>query len=229
MKLTVVIISSVILLFNIIMWIIVIRLIKKEFSAEGTLEEARNEVNKLIMAIDRTAEDDITLIENNREMLQDLLSQIEKKIKLYNNIIDQKEFEKNVSEKLVSMEEESVREEKKKTSNPMKRAANSYAARSKKESEAKNFSLFTENAGTSDFQKQTELFETTVNNDIYGKDVSQGTLQITKAKNQITPKKDTKTQIIDMINQGFSSDIISEKLDVPVIQVEMLMAVNGKI
>ena len=80
MKLTVVIISSVILLFNIIMWIIVIRLIKKEFSAEGTLEEARNEVNKLIMAIDRTAEDDITLIENNREMLQDLLSQIEKKI-----------------------------------------------------------------------------------------------------------------------------------------------------
>ncbi|MCR5699339.1 MAG: hypothetical protein K6G52_06835 [Treponemataceae bacterium] len=226
---TVIIISSVILFFNIIMWIVVIRLIKKEFSADGSLEEARNEVNKLIMAIDRTAEDDITLIENNREMLQDLLSQIEKKIKLYNNILDQKEFEKNVSEQLVSLEDEPVPEEKKKTANPVKRAANSYAARSKKTGEAKNFSLFTENAGTSDFQKQSELFENAVINDVYGKNESQNSLNITKAKNQITPKKDIKTQIVDMINQGLSSDIISEKLDVPVTQVEMLISVNGKI
>ena len=236
----VIIISSVVLVINIVLWIFVIGIIKKEFSVDGNLEEIRIEVDKLIKEIDRVTDRNLTLIDSKTAYLNELMEKTDKKIKLFNSEVSKRDLEKNTlrqisSEMEKTSESKSSETEKnhgsKKSPSVKKNEVVAKAAQSyKKNMGDDNYQLFTENAGTSDFQRSIEVFDMPMTDGEKSQVVTSDTgLKIKISENPIKPKAVSGTQILELADQGFSSDLIAQKLSIPAAEVEMMLALNGRI
>lgn len=180
---TVIIISSVLIIVNVVLWIVFFKKIRKEFSGQGSLQEIKQEVDKLVIEISRETDQDITLVEAKCEELRNLLDKCDRKISLLNENLIRKSDEQKIVEVLNEKPQTKAVEKKAST----KKTKNAYES---------NFQLFTDNAGTPEFK-------------------------ITKAEKPIEPKVPVKDQVVKMVREGFSSEMIASKLNISIAQVEM--------
>ena len=179
-----IIISSVTLVFNIILWIVVIKMIKKEFSVDGKLQEIQLGVAELIKEIDISTDRNLTLIDAKKDQVNSLLEKADKKIQVFNSEIDNRTAEvqllRQISSEMQNISDETSEKKLKQAENRRSssgrktatakknevaaKAAQSYEstqnlAKSKKTTVDTNYQLFTENAGTSDFQRSIKVFD----------------------------------------------------------------------
>ena len=112
-----------------------------------------------------------------------------------------------------------------KTNTPMQKAINVYKFNSSQNS-VEDLSLFTENAGTSDFKNSEKL--TSVNkkkktdDQTLELDFNEKKEEITIIKKeQIEPKVSVQEQIIKLAKEGFTPELIASKLSVSINVVTM--------
>src|SRR5574344_54969 len=90
----------VVLIVNIILWVLCFKRIRKEFSPDGSLNELKKEVDKIIIEINKETDTDITIIEAKCKQIKDLLALADKKLNLYQETIDQRKLEVETLNKL---------------------------------------------------------------------------------------------------------------------------------
>lgn len=207
---------GIILVINIILWILFFLFIKKYFSAKGVLSDIKQEAEKIIIEINRETDNAITLMEAKISQVKDIIATAEKKVILYENTFIQKENEKQIYQQLTNYE---------KTNTPMQKAINVYKFNSSQNS-VEDLSLFTENAGTSDFKNSEKL--TSVNkkkktdDQTLELDFNEKKEEITIIKKeQIEPKVSVQEQIIKLAKEGFTPELIASKLSVSINVVTM--------
>ncbi|MBE6347775.1 MAG: hypothetical protein IJD23_07860 [Spirochaetaceae bacterium] len=190
--------------------------IKKYFSAKGVLSDIKQEAEKIIIEINRETDNAITLMEAKISQVKDIIATAEKKVILYENTFIQKENEKQIYQQLTNYE---------KTNTPMQKAINVYKFNSSQNS-VEDLSLFTENAGTSDFKNSEKL--TSVNkkkktdDQTLELDFNEKKEEITIIKKeQIEPKVSVQEQIIKLAKEGFTPELIASKLSVSINVVTM--------
>lgn len=76
----------VLCLFNIAMWIVFITKFKKLFSADDVINAAKASLDRIIRDVDNNVYRDVTLINNSISKLQSINEEVEKKIKLWNEM-----------------------------------------------------------------------------------------------------------------------------------------------
>ena len=207
---------GIILVINIVLWILFFLFIKKYFSAKGVLSDIKQKTEKIIIEINRETDNAITLMEAKISQVKDIIATAEKKVILYENTFIQKENEKQIYQQLTNYE---------KTNTPMQKAINVYKFNSSQNS-VEDLSLFTENAGTSDFKKSEKL--TSVNkkkktdDQTLELDFNEKKEEITIIKKeQIEPKVSVQEQIIKLAKEGFTPELIASKLSVSINVVTM--------
>ena len=207
---------GIILVINIVLWILFFLFIKKYFSAKGVLSDIKQEAEKIIIEINRETDNAITLMEAKISKVKDIIATAEKKVILYENTFIQKENEKQIYQQLTNYE---------KTNTPMQKAINVYKFNSSQNS-VEDLSLFTENAGTSDFKNSEKL--TSVNkkkktdDQTLELDFNEKKEEITIIKKeQIEPKVSVQEQIIKLAKEGFTPELIASKLSVSINVVTM--------
>lgn len=207
---------GIILVINIVLWILFFLFIKKYFSAKGVLSDIKQEAEKIIIEINRETDNAITLMEAKISQVKDIIATAEKKVILYENTFIQKENEKQIYQQLTNYE---------KTNTPMQKAINVYKFNSSQNS-VEDLSLFTENAGTSDFKNSEKL--TSVNkkkktdDQTLELDFNEKKEEITIIKKeQIEPKVSVQEQIIKLAKEGFTPELIASKLGVSINVVTM--------
>ncbi|WP_428768314.1 hypothetical protein V1L52_07215 [Treponema sp. HNW] len=67
---------------NLVLWAVFFIRFKKSFSPDILLSNIKNEVDKLLIEINRTVDEDITLMESRRESLRELLQIADKRLSL---------------------------------------------------------------------------------------------------------------------------------------------------
>ena len=207
---------GIILVINIVLWILFFLFIKKYFSAKGVLSDIKQEAEKIIIEINRETDNAITLMEAKISQVKDIIATAEKKVILYENTFIQKENEKQIYQQLTNYE---------KTNTPMQKAINVYKFNSSQNS-VEDLSLFTENAGISDFKNSEKL--TSVNkkkktdDQTLELDFNEKKEEITIIKKeQIEPKVSVQEQIIKLAKEGFTPELIASKLSVSINVVTM--------
>lgn len=207
---------GIILVINIVLWSLFFLFIKKYFSAKGVLSDIKQEAEKIIIEINRETDNAITLMEAKISQVKDIIATAEKKVILYENTFIQKENEKQIYQQLTNYE---------KTNTPMQKAINVYKFNSSQNS-VEDLSLFTENAGTSDFKNSEKL--TSVNkkkktdDQTLELDFNEKKEEITIIKKeQIEPKVSVQEQIIKLAKEGFTPELIASKLSVSINVVTM--------
>ena len=95
----------VLCLFNIAMWIVLIAKFKKLFSAEDVIKTAKSSLDRIIKDIDNNVYRNVTLINNSISKLQTINTEVEKKIKLLNDLEQKeqnlKQFNVSLAEKVL--------------------------------------------------------------------------------------------------------------------------------
>ncbi len=214
----------IILIFNITLWIIFFKFIKKSFSAKGLLTDIKQEAGKIINEINRETDTAITLMESKINLVREIIDIAEKKIILYENTLVQKENEKQLYQQLSDFNKKNT---------PVQRAVKGYKSNS---SESDYLPLFTENAGTSDLKKSINMQEIddSQNNEKTtksSKKIPQENLEldfseepkvkISKSDDKIEPKISVQEQIIKLAKEGFTAELIASKLNVSINVVTM--------
>lgn len=207
---------GIILVINIVLWILFFLFIKKYFSAKGVLSDIKQEAEKIIIEINRETDNAITLMEAKISQVKDIIATAEKKVILYENTFIQKENEKQIYQQLTNYE---------KTNTPMQKAINVYKFNSSQNS-VEDLSLFTENAGTSDFKNSEKLTSVNKKKKTDDKtlelDFNEKKEEITIIKKeQIEPKVSVQEQIIKLAKEGFTPELIASKLSVSINVVTM--------
>lgn len=175
------IILILVIIINLILWIYLFRTIKKKFTS-GYIDQMRKEVELLIKEIDKTADTDISLLENKIEELRLLIRDSEHQIELLKSI---KIYEKNNQQAVASMTNLSV-------DDVLERKEFNHGQRTK--------------------DRVMKMY---------------GEKKVENSEQQ--PKDDSvKNKIIAMHNEGFSSDIIAEKLRVSITEINMIVDMFGK-
>lgn len=202
-----IIFAIVILVINFILWIFVFKFLKKSFSLKGALSEIKQEAEKIIIEINRETDNAITLMEGKINQVKDIIDVVEKKIVLYDSTLIQKENEKQLYNQLSELQSQP-------TSSPMKKAIKGYKSNSS--SSQDYLPLFTENAGTSDFQdlKNSSTQEPLKEND------TNDNIKVVQGE-KIEPKALVQDQIIKLAKEGFSPELIAKKLNVSINVVTM--------
>lgn len=202
------VILIIVSIVNIILWIFLFRFLKKNYST-NQLSEVRDEAEKLIMEIDRATDRDITLLEGRIKSLRDLIAEADHRVDL-----ERKESSKKVREKKIlnTLHEITLSEEPSTatiSTHPVKRAINLYEQN--KPLEEKEIKV-----------RQSEI-EPAQGIEVEKEDIP----EITIAHEPIKQTVSAKQQILDLANQGFSSDVISEKLQISMTEVNMVVEMFG--
>ena len=205
----------VLCLFNIAMWIVLIAKFKKLFSAEDVIKTAKSSLDRIIKDVDNNVYRNVTLINNSISKLQTINTEVEKKIKLLNDL-EQKE--QNLKQFNVSLAEKGVR---------------------KAESKQKNHSDADNMQG--DLFESTEPVEIDIrslenalqNSAIFEeKKYTQNTYSLPKNYFPLNPKNkkiDLKKNIISSYNAGKSIEEIASELNCTSTEVQLALSLEGLI
>src|SRR5574344_3171092 len=106
-----IIICTFICILNVIMWIIFANKFKKLFSTDDIIAKTREELNHMIIDVNRNADRNITLIEEKIKELKSVTAEAERRLAL-----ERSEEEKRMKVNALSLEATQVTEEKKSVS-----------------------------------------------------------------------------------------------------------------
>lgn len=214
----------VVLIVNIILWVLCFKRIRKEFSPDGSLNELKKEVDKIIIEINKETDTDITIIEAKCKQIKDLLALADKKLNLYQETIDQRKLEVETLNKLSE-------QSNKKTNPAMNKAVTSYQSNFQPKmasSVSENLPLFTENAGIKVIEKNSDE----KNNKSKKKQSSlkdneflgfSNIEELNNPSSDFESKSINPEEVIQMKNKGFSPEAIALQLNTSINEIEMMI------
>lgn len=80
------VILILICIFNVVMWIVFLRHFKNLFTTEDIISGTKDEVNKILMDLDRQTERNLMLMDNSISKMKSLNAEIDKKLKLLDDL-----------------------------------------------------------------------------------------------------------------------------------------------
>ena len=125
------IIGIIFFILNILLWLFFYYKFKKIFSPNKILEKIRIEVDKLLVEINKETDRDLNLIEYKMKSLRELIDQVDKRIKLWE---DEEEKNKKVNETLKQIDE--IKPVKKDNSTTKAQIENAYKIKPQKKQES---------------------------------------------------------------------------------------------
>lgn len=228
-----------VLVLNITLWIILFIRLRKEFSPDAVLYSIRDEVDKLIIEINRVADRDITLIEARRNGLKQLLDEIDKKLSLHESLLKSKDDERKILKRLTK--EESKNEPAIDSGSFNNQVPDTLFGGSQ-ETQSSGFppvqlTMPSDNAENierspllpvhpvsraASVYKRNEIPELNTE-PIEKMDKKEEPIHITFSSDPISPKQDKRRSVLKMAGEGFTAEIIAEKLKIPVREVSLIM------
>ncbi len=209
------IILVTITLINIVLWIVMFRILKTKYSDEH-LRDLRKEVNLLVTDIDRAAERDIALLENRINNLRDLIDEAEKKITLAKNAEENRKKEKQVLDELSEKTYRAKNYLNGAKINPVSRVVQIYEQNSSP-------SILEVKAEEKNNREEKPSVFVNFSPDA-GEDYFSPPSSFTQEKNT----QSIKAKILEMANEGFSSDLIADQLHVSMTEVNMIIEMFGR-
>lgn len=87
-------------IFNVVMWLLFLRHFKNLFSTDGIINSTKEEINKILVDLNRQTERNLTVLEGTMNRLKALNAEVEKKIRLANDLELRKAETAQVASKL---------------------------------------------------------------------------------------------------------------------------------
>ena len=213
------IISIIILIINIVLWVFCFRIFKKSFSTDGLLSDITESANNILKDINRETDNAITLMVAKIDQVKEIIETADKKIMMYENTLIQKENERQLYQQLTEFQQGNA---------PAQQAVKIYNFNDASDN-SELLPLFTENAGTSDLKKSKAMKKNPYG--VNKKDDSDKNLEldfsgsndrpIFQQTEKIQPKVPVQQQIIDLSRQGLTADLIASKLNLSISEVSM--------
>ena len=72
-----------IVIFNVVMWLVFLRMFRKLFTTENIIEDTKSEYNKLVADFQKNVHQALTVSDEHVKQLKAMISEADKKIKLY--------------------------------------------------------------------------------------------------------------------------------------------------
>ncbi len=200
----------IITLLNIVLWIVFFVRLKRNLSPQRILTDIKNEVEKLLIEINRTVAEDITLIDDRSNKLRELIDECEKKIALYYAQEKSKGRETEVLQRLsptnkVPIKEKNVAKKYQKNATPV--ATNV-------ESESVQLSIDFE---TYRVNERARIIEQ--------KNVPEekSTPQINQIEENPLPEMPFKNKVLQLAANDFSAETIAQKLGCTETEVQIII------
>ena len=237
--------SLTILIINIILWIYFFYKFKKTYSPDKVLKSIRRELDKLFQEIVREAENDVTIIEGRIKGLKALIAEADERILRAENEVAKRTREKQVLADLdASKPEPKPQTSSQKKLSQYEQTAFSAPAERKKTrqkstpvepvheetEEPLEYEPSSEESVASPLEEYKDSVAVDVPQELISKAVEsfkkpekKETVEIVLAKEPVVTKKSTKEQILELHKLDFSPDKISEMLNVPENEVQLVI------
>ena len=222
---TIIVLVSILITINIVLWIFGFFYFKKRFSSKRVLSEIEKEIYRLITDLNRQAESSVTAIEARRAGLMQLMESAKKYVELATDTLDKKAHSQDIIDALQSPSKTkfgtyshlgSLHSVKMKPIQQDLFDTTSY-------NEMLNMSDATEVVLSGNKTKDKEEQEVI-------KSLKAPSFQmpaISKADKQIKVEKDLRTRVLELHSEGFDLDVIAKKLDMSITEVQLIVEMYG--
>ncbi|HUH45378.1 MAG TPA: hypothetical protein VLZ44_09455 [Treponemataceae bacterium] len=203
-------------ILNVSLWILLFVRLKKEFSPAAVLREIRQEVEKLIIEINKEVDQDISLIEARRSGLKELLEKIDERILTIDKkigLID--------SQNALLREEEKILE---------KLSPQRAYLKNKTKNQKADMPLFSQSKEKNTTESIFSLNQEEPERFLQGrveKEKQEEPIRVSFSKNPINQGKAMKDLVISMALQGKDESEIADALKMPVREVAFIIELHG--
>ena len=209
----IIIIATLMILFNVIMWIIFANKFNKIFSTDEIISKTREELNSMLSDINRNADRNITLIEDRIRQLKAITSEADRNLSILRAELDKTEKTQIMKDKMSAVSY-SVDESRTTYKIPERnRVLNASTSLDKYIKE--------KNKGESN-KKQ-------IHNDVHNAAEVKEEKEFPKiiaSANPIIPKKDFNTQVKELAAQGKTIEEIASELDRSTQEVKFTLEIS---
>lgn len=199
----VIFLTIILCLFNVFMWIIMLKRFKKMFSTDDIIASTRDELNKMIEDMNRNTGRDLSLADAKIKELKSVIAEAERRIGTLNS---------DLTRQVQNDEFKATLE----TRNDKTQSSGYFStARSPVEHYVKNQSVQTiqPSQGSQAFEQVSSSVEKSVP-------------EITYAENQIQPKADLAQQVRRLYEQGVDVEFIASSLNTTTTEVQLIIDMN---
>ncbi len=212
-----VVLLIIISLINIALWFVFFLRLKRSFSPQALLSDIKNEVEKLIIEINKTTLDDVTLLEERSKNLRFLIDEADKKMLLLQGQEKNKRREKEVLGRLSS---------KKSSHTTDRKAIESYKKMTHNDAEhdysdSVQLSIDFDSYRIED-TSTTPTIENTVVETMY-EDAPVDIPEIAHVEHSPIEEVPFKERVLQLAAKDFSSDYIANKLGCTVTEVQFII------
>ena len=207
------ILSIIIFVVNLILWIILFRKFKKQFSSDAILENIRLEIDKLLTEINRETDRDLTLVDGKIAELKKVMEDAERRINLALTEENKKQNEKKVLSHIKNR----------------KIGVNFSTVGSQNKSAEQYLDFIDESVSASPVVVETR------NEPVVEKSEEEHVavpekkpeLHISYSDNPVKVEKSLRGKVLDLWKLGFTAEIIAEKLSVSITEIQMIIEMFG--
>lgn len=195
----------IITLINLFLWLVFFLRLKKTFSPQILLHDIKNEVEKLLIEINRTADEDISLIEARIKGLKALIEEADRRMLLLQGQTGERKREQEVLQKLSSASNVT----------PEQKVAEKYKKMGKKTEitdESVQLSIDFDSYRVTSLDEQTSI-----------QNIQMDLPEISTVEASPTKEIPLRQQVIKLNDEGFSPDFIAEKLGRSITEVQLIL------
>lgn len=201
------VLNTVILFINIVLWVFFFVKYKKAFSPQNLLHSISEEVDKLLIEIDNTADRDLTLLEDKKNSLKALIDEADKRIQL-------------------AVSEERKAELSKKGTTAInavtKNAASAYQKAKPRPAQNTNADELTYHPEDHINKKKPAAIQ-----NIPGTVQSELPFEVTVSDDFVQSEKSLQQKVIELWRQNLDTEFIADKLKVSYAEVQMIVDIYG--
>ena len=237
-----------IVIFNVVAWIVFLRKFRKLFTTENIIEDTKAELNKLVADFQKNVHLAITVSDEHSRQLKALIAEAEKKIKLLNDM-ESRNLSASALRDAISnggagntASGPSVRSPKKKAIDSYQKnkgrnkisADSSFALTSKASSDItgeNDRTLFDEedSSSVSNGMIDTKVTVNVQRNGDSWAEIPVITPEVYVNEKPVVPKKDKKSQIVELYDLGHTIEEISSELNMTDTEVQFALSLENRI
>lgn len=208
------VLNVIILIVNVILWLFFFVKYKKTFSPENILHSISEEVDKLLIEIDKTADRDLTLLEDKKNSLKALIDEADKRIQLAISEEHKVELSKKGTRKINAA---------------TKTAAVAYQRSKPRPAENTNAEELTYIPEDHSKAKTADVMETRTVQTMTAAEMAQSELpfEVTVSEDFVKTEKTLPQKVIELWRQNLDAEYIAEKLGVTHEAVHMIIDMYG--
>ncbi len=209
-------VALILMALNILFLLFFYLKLKSKFSDKTSISKIRTEASRLLADIAFQTDRAVTIMEDKLNEMNKFLSEIDNRI-----LIASQEEQKRLAELEIMQKLEQQTVKSKPKTNSKKETVNSEKVL---KSEQENHAVENQNINRS-IQKEFDNFKPENENEpinIYTKQIL-----LNKASNNLQKENSMQEQIIEMARNGFSIELIAEKVPLPIGEIELIISMNN--